>query len=85
MSSGDPGDTYLAFTLSNALVSSYAIEARNDRPEEKIVLTFAKIEMTYTPYDSSHNPQSPLIASYDLAATKVAFGGAMELVGAAAP
>lgn len=70
VTSGDPGDTYLEFNLTNALISSYLIRSTNDRPEEQIVLNFTKVEMKYTPYDSQHNPQSPVIASYDLATTK---------------
>ena len=70
VTSGDPGDTYLEFTLTNTLISSYTIHSTNDRPEEQIVLNFTKVEMKYTPYDSQHNPQSPVIASYDLATTK---------------
>ncbi|MQP66257.1 Hcp1 family type VI secretion system effector [Niveispirillum sp. SYP-B3756] len=72
VSSGNPGDTYIEFTLTNTLISSYNIVATNDRPEEQITLNFTKVEMKYIPYDSQHNPQSPIIASYDLATTKSA-------------
>ncbi|MBB6253240.1 Hcp family type VI secretion system effector [Nitrospirillum iridis] len=72
VTSGNPGDTYIEFTLTNTLISSYNISASSDRPEEQIVLNFTKVEMKYTPYDSQHNPQSPIIASYDLATTKSA-------------
>ncbi|MTJ83163.1 MAG: type VI secretion system tube protein Hcp [Telmatospirillum sp.] len=70
VTSGNPGDTYLEYTLTNTLISSYSIAAAVDRPEETIVLNFTKVEMKYTPYDSQHSPQSPIIASYDLATTK---------------
>ncbi|MDZ5645719.1 MULTISPECIES: Hcp family type VI secretion system effector [Nitrospirillum] len=72
VTAGNPGDTYIEFTLTNTLISSYNISASSDRPEEQIVLNFTKVEMKYTPYDSQHNPQSPIIASYDLATTKSA-------------
>jgi type VI secretion system secreted protein Hcp len=70
VTSGNPGDTYLEYTLSNTLISSYSMAAAADRPEETVVLNFTKVEMKYTPYDSQHNPQSPVIASYDLATTQ---------------
>ncbi|MDE1150605.1 MAG: type VI secretion system tube protein Hcp [Azospirillaceae bacterium] len=72
VTSGNPGDTYIEFNLTNTLISSYNISASADRPEEQVVLNFTKVEMKYTPYDSQHNPQSPIIASYDLATTKSA-------------
>ncbi|HTH97154.1 MAG TPA: type VI secretion system tube protein Hcp [Stellaceae bacterium] len=67
---GNPGDTYISFTLTNTLISSYTISASADRPEETVVLNFTKVEMKYTPYDAQHNPQSPVIASYDLSTTQ---------------
>ncbi|MGH7006188.1 MAG: Hcp family type VI secretion system effector, partial [Alphaproteobacteria bacterium] len=35
-------------------------------------LNFTKLEVKYTPFDENQSPQSPLIASYDLATTKAA-------------
>ena len=72
VTSGSPGDTYLEFTLTNVLVSGYTLATTGDRPEETIVLNFTKVEMKYTPYDASHQAQSPVIASYDLATTQAA-------------
>ena len=37
-----------------------------------ITLNFTKMDVKYTPFDDSHAPQSPMIASYDLATTKAA-------------
>ncbi|MDR3435255.1 type VI secretion system tube protein Hcp [Telmatospirillum sp.] len=70
VTSGNPGDTYMEFTLSNTLISSYDISASNDRPDETITLNFTKVEMKYTPFDSSHTAGSPVIAAYDLSTTK---------------
>jgi type VI secretion system secreted protein Hcp len=70
VTSGNPGNTYLTFTLTNTLISSYTISAASDRPEETIVLNFTQVQMKYTPYDSQNNPQSPIIASYDLTTTQ---------------
>jgi type VI secretion system secreted protein Hcp len=67
---GNPSDTYLELTLSNTLVTAYMIRAENDRPKEKIVLNFTKIEMKYVQYESQNTPIPPVIASYDLATTK---------------
>ena len=70
VTSGNPGNTYLEITLSNTLVSSYTIMSDGDRPEEKVVFNFTKVEMKYTPYDGSNQAQSPVIASYDLSTAK---------------
>jgi type VI secretion system secreted protein Hcp len=68
---GDPGDTYLTYTLEDVLVSGYSQSANGgDRPMETISLNFAKIEVKYTPYDKDHKPGSPVITSYDLATAK---------------
>jgi type VI secretion system secreted protein Hcp len=52
------------------LVSGYSIATDGDRPIEQINLNFTKMELKYVPYDSNHKPQSPIVASYDLASTK---------------
>ena len=49
-----------------------SIDSSGDRPIETIRLNFTKIEVKYTPYDDAHKPMSPMIASYDLAATRSA-------------
>lgn len=67
VTTGSPGATYLEFTLSNVLISSYSIVSGGDRPAESITLNFTKIETKYTPSDSGNAGQSPVISSYDLA------------------
>jgi type VI secretion system secreted protein Hcp len=70
VTSGNPGHTYLEYTLSNVLISNYKVASAGDRPAEEITLDFTKMEMKYTAYDSNHAAESPLIASYDIATTQ---------------
>jgi len=72
VTTGTPGDTYIEYTLTNTLIASYSVDSNGDRPVETIKLNFTKMEVKYTPYDDSQTPQSPMIASYDLATTKAA-------------
>lgn len=61
---------YVQFTLNNVIISRYdlAVEQEQERPypREKVGLSFDKIEVRYTPFDSQNNPQSPIPAGYDL-------------------
>ncbi len=67
---------YAQLTLNNVIVSGYQLDAsnaeqhstsaENQTPHEKITLSFDKIELRYTPYDSQHQAQSPIPAGYDL-------------------
>ena len=70
VTTGSPGDTYVEYTLTNTLVSGYSVSTTGDRPVEQINFNFTKIEVKYIPYDANHKPQSPVVASYDLATTK---------------
>ncbi|WP_207480959.1 Hcp family type VI secretion system effector [Arenibaculum pallidiluteum] len=71
VTTGDPGDTYMTYTLTDALVSSYSVSANGSgQPQESISLNFSKIELKYTPHDANHKPQAPVVSSYDLATTK---------------
>lgn len=72
VTTGNPGETYIEYSLTNALISSYSVDTNGDRPVETIKLNFTKMEVKYTPFDDNHAPKSPLIASYDLATTKAA-------------
>jgi len=58
---------YMEYTLSNVIVSSYALESIPDEyPHERFALNYDKIEMKYTPFDENHKAQSPIPAAYDL-------------------
>lgn len=70
VTTGNPGATYIEYTLNNTLISGYSVDSHGDRPIETVKLNFTKMEVKYTPYDDQHSPQSPVIASYDLATTK---------------
>ena len=70
VTTGSPGETYIEYNLTNALIANYSVDTNGDRPLETIKLNFTKMEVKYTPYDDNHRPQSPMIASYDLATTK---------------
>jgi type VI secretion system secreted protein Hcp len=72
VTTGSPGETYIEYKLTNTLVANYSIDSSGDRPVETIRLNFTKIEVKYTPYDDSHKPMAPMIASYDLATTRAA-------------
>lgn len=70
VTTGNPGETYIEYKLTNTLIANYSIDSNGDRPVETIRLNFTKMEVKYTPYDENQKPQSPLIASYDLATTR---------------
>lgn len=81
---GDKVSPYIEYTLSNVLVSNYAIDANgvnqnagaahgvSSVPKEKLSFNFDKIEMKYTPYNEKNDPGTPVTTAYDLTtATKV--------------
>ncbi|PZO75710.1 MAG: Hcp1 family type VI secretion system effector [Mesorhizobium amorphae] len=72
VTTGNPGDTYIEYTMTNTLIANYSIDSNGDRPLETIRLNFTKLEVKYIPYDDNNTPQSPMIASYDLSTTKAA-------------
>ena len=72
VTTGNPGDTYIEYTLTNALIANYTVGSDGDRPIETITLNFTKLDMKYTPYDDKHQPQSPMVGSYDIGLTKAA-------------
>ena len=71
---------YLQLTLSNVIVSSYAIESNHTQHVtdkngktveknflfEKVSLSFDKIEFRYTPFSNQNQAQSPISSGYDL-------------------
>lgn len=72
VTTGDPGETYLEITLSNALLSNYNMSAGSSHmPEENFSLNYTEIEWKFTEYDDTHKAQSPLVAGYNLATCKV--------------
>jgi type VI secretion system secreted protein Hcp len=70
VSTGSPGNTYVTYTLTNALISSYSVSSGGDRPSESLSISFTKIEYKFTPYDDKNKAGTPVTVSYDLATTK---------------
>lgn len=70
VSTGSPGNTYVTYTLTNALISSYSVSTGGDRPSESISISFTKIEYKFIPYDANNKAGTPVTVSYDLATTK---------------
>lgn len=65
---GSGADTYLKYTLRHAMVSGYAIDAAAEdvtRPLEKIIISFAALELVYTPFDQDGRPLAPLAVGFD--------------------
>lgn len=67
---GEALETYMSYTLTNALISGYSVSTSGERPSESLSFNFTKIEMKYTPYDNEHNAGSPLPAGYDVSLGK---------------
>ncbi len=70
VTTGDPGDVYMTYTLHNTLVSSYSVSTSGDTPKESVSFNFTKVEMKYTIFDGAHKPVNNFPASYDLATTE---------------
>jgi type VI secretion system secreted protein Hcp len=70
VSTGSPGNTYVTYTLTNALISAYSVSTGGDRPSESISISFTKIEYKFIPYDANNKAGTPVTVSYDLATTK---------------
>lgn len=72
---GDGGgaDVYMEYTLRNALVTQYEMDAEaedDERPEETLTISFTDIETRYTPYDDDGNAMSPIAVGFDTATNK---------------
>jgi type VI secretion system secreted protein Hcp len=67
---GEQLETYMAYELTDSLISGYSVNTSGDRPSESVSFNFTKIEMKYTPYDNLHNPGSPIPAGYDVSLGK---------------
>lgn len=72
VTTGNPGNTYASYILTNTLVSSYSMSSGGDRPQESISLSFTKIEYKFIPYDDKNKAGSPIAVSYDISTTKSA-------------
>lgn len=70
VSTGSPGNTYVEYTLTNALISAYSLSSGGDRPSESISINFTKIEFKFIPYDGANKAGTPVTVNYDLTTTK---------------
>lgn len=68
--SGDNISSYMEYTFTDALISSYSTSANgsSEHPTERLSLNFSKIEMKYIPYKDDNTAGSPVPAGYDLVA-----------------
>lgn len=65
---GSGTDTYMEYTLKNALISNYTVEAEtqgDDRPTEQITISFQKVELKYTPYDDNGQAEASIAVGFD--------------------
>ena len=70
---GDKLQEYMAYKLSNCIISSYSVSAQGDDvPTEVISLSFSAIEVGYKDHDASNKAGNPQRVSYDVKAAKVA-------------
>ena len=70
VSTGSPGNTYVEYVLTNALISGYSLSSGGDRPSESISINFTKMEFKFTPYDDKNKAGTPVTVNYDLTTTK---------------
>lgn len=67
---GSGADVYMEYTLKNALISNYAVDASsqsNSRPTETITISFVDAEVKYTPYDEDGNAEAAIAVGFDTA------------------
>jgi len=68
--SGSGADTFMEYTLHNALISDYKMAAWDDdldRPIEKLKISFVKLETRYTPYDENGAAEAALAVAFNTA------------------
>ena len=67
---GKGTDTFIEYTLKNAIISDYKVVAISDgaaRPREELTISFVDIEVKYTPYDEDGNAQAPIAVGFNTA------------------
>ena len=64
---GDPGKTYIEYTLEQALIANYTVNSSGDRPIETIRLNFTKIEVKYKKLDQNNQEVGQDVSVYDAA------------------
>ena len=67
---GSGTDTYMEYTLKNALISDYQVSAHNQdtkRPLESLTISFVDLEVKYTPFDQDGNALAAIAVGFDTA------------------
>lgn len=67
---GTGTDTFMEYTLKNALISDYQVSANSQdesRPTETLTISFVDIEVKYTPYDEDGNAMAAIAVGFDTA------------------
>lgn len=67
---GNGTDTFIEYTINNALISNYSVKAINSsasRPIENIKISFVNLEVKYTPYDEDGNAEASIAVGFDTA------------------
>lgn len=67
---GSGSDVFMTYTLQNALISGYEVDAEsqgNARPTELLTLSFVDLEVKYTPYDEDGNAMAPIAVGFNTA------------------
>lgn len=65
-------ETYLAYTLTNTMISGYSLSSGGDRPSESLSLNFTKVECKLTSMTATNADGTPENVTYDLSAAKIA-------------
>lgn len=69
----DKVQEFMAYKLSNCIISSYNISAVGDEePTESLTLSYSAIEVSYKDHDASNKSGNPQRVSYDVKAAKAA-------------
>jgi type VI secretion system secreted protein Hcp len=68
---GEQLQSFMEYTLSNTLISSYSVSAAGSmHPSESLTLNFDKIEMKYNSFDDKHKKKTSVPAGYDMSTAK---------------
>src|SRR4051812_35296833 len=70
VSTGDPGEKYLEYTLTNTLISGLSVSSGGDRPTESVSLNFTKVEIEVKPLQQDNTGDGPFKFAYDIAQAK---------------
>ncbi|MDN3518506.1 type VI secretion system tube protein Hcp [Aquisalimonas lutea] len=65
---GSGSEPYARYTLHHALLSDYHMAGWSEdeeRPLEKIKISFSKLEVAYMPHDDDNNPLPPIVVGFD--------------------